>query len=126
MKKYWLIYVLLLSIVILTSCDYPNNKLAIDLGKERAERHLNDPIFKRVYLIEEMNSSDDAFHSYVCGNVDFKDMHDNYYGFPLRFFVKVDVTKNGAITDTETSNFTIEPLTDKEWFEKQWETNCKQ
>lgn len=27
----------MLSIVMLTSCDYLNNKLAVDLGKERAE-----------------------------------------------------------------------------------------
>lgn len=120
MKKLWLFCIS----ILLMGCDYPNDELAVDLGKERAEKHLKDPKFSRVYFVEENNSSDDAFRSYVCGYADFKDMYGNYYGFPLRFFVKVDITKNGSLIDTETSNFTIEPLINKEWFEKKWEANC--
>ncbi|MCX8665669.1 MULTISPECIES: hypothetical protein [unclassified Gilliamella] len=119
MKKLWLFCIS----ILLVSCYNPS-KLAVDLGKERAEKHLKDPKFSRVYFVEENNSSDDAFRSYVCGYADFKDMYGNYYGFPLRFFVKVDITKNGSLIDTETSNFTIEPLINKEWFEKKWKANC--
>ena len=121
MKKLWLFCIS----ILLMGCDYPNDELAVDLGKERAEKHLKDPKFSRVYFVEENNSSDDAFRSYVCGYADFKDMYGNYYGFPLRFFVKVDITENGlAATKAKTSNFTIEPLDKGEWFEEKWKTNC--
>ncbi len=120
MKKLWLFCIS----ILLVSCYNPR-ELAVDLGKERAEKHLKDPKFSRVYFVEENNSSDNAFRSYVCGYADFKDMYGNYYGFPLRFFVKVDITKNGSVTDTVTSNFTIEPLINKESFEEKWKANCK-
>lgn len=121
MKKLWLFCIS----ILLVSC-YEPSKLAVNFGKERAEKHLKDPKFSRVYVVEENNSSDNAFRSYVCGYADFKDMYGNYYGFPLRFFVKVDITKNGlAGTEAKTSNFTIEPLDKEEWFEEKWKANCK-
>ncbi|XKM14261.1 hypothetical protein RCS94_03590 [Orbaceae bacterium ac157xtp] len=124
MKAKYKLFCLFFSFFLLSGCDYPNEKYAINLGKKRAEKHLTAPKFSNVFVMEESNSSKDDFKGYVCGHADFKDMHGNYNGFPLRFFVKTAITKSGSNTNISTSNFTLEPLSDNEWFEKKWQMYC--